>query len=98
MNKKQKLIKLFAICLAFFLIINIISWGSYGISLITETPFKENKNEKITFEEFYQNIKSIDIETTSSNITITTGEEFKVEAKNTDKKFSFRTKNNNLLI
>lgn len=97
MNGVQKTIKIGAICFGIFIIANIFLACLYGLSFITNINFKTEEKTK-DFEEVYQNIKKIDIDAVISNITIESGNEFKVEASNVGKNFSSKAKNNVLKI
>lgn len=101
MNAFQKVIKIFAICLAIFIIVNIISGILFGLSIITNIGFVDtnvNSIEVENFSETYENIDKINIEVTTSNIVIKQGNEFKVEANNLSNKFSSKLENGNLKI
>ena len=79
MNGFQKAIKVFAICLGIVIIVNIcalvLSVFSIGIHI------EKNNNENFkNFEESYNSVEKIDIDSVSSNITIKQGEQFKVES------------------
>lgn len=76
MTNKEKAIKIGAISLAIMLIISILSL----ILSIFNVFFEENTYEEITFSKVYDDIKSLEIDSLSSFITISTGTEFKVEA------------------
>ena len=78
MNNFQKVIKVFAICLAVFIIANICMLIFSGLALFTHI---DNKNEPWKeFEAAYENIDTLDIDIAYSNIEIKSGNEFKVEA------------------
>ena len=94
MNNFQKVIKILAICLAIFLIINICVLVFSGITLFTHLDSNNNNNGK-EFTQTYNNVKKIDIDILSSNIEIKPGQEFKVEA-NTESKLTC-TQNNEIL-
>lgn len=95
MNGVQKGIKIFAICLAFVIIINIFSFMMYGLSFFLPNS---RTYETKTFQETYQNINRIDLETASSDVIFTTGTEFKVEAQDVLNGFSSNVKNGTLKI
>lgn len=80
MNKFQKVIKVFAICLAVFIIGNICMLIFSGIALITGFDASSNSEKLKEFNKTYQNIEIIDIDIASSNIEIKSGNEFKIEA------------------
>ena len=78
MNNFQKVIKVFAICLAIFIITNICMLILSGLALFTHI---DNKNEPWKeFEAIYRNIDTLDIDIAFSNIEIKVGNEFRVEA------------------
>lgn len=79
MSRTQQLIKIVAIMVAIFLIVNIcsgvlylLSWFSYWSDDITE--------ETVTFDQVYSDITELEIEGLSAEIMITVGEEFRVKA------------------
>lgn len=95
MNGFQKVVKVFAICLGIVIIVNIcaliLSVFSIGLNI-------GNNNENLeSFEETYQSVEKIDIDSVASNITIKQGEQFKVEA-NTKNGITSKFKNGNLEI
>ena len=76
MNNFQKVIKVFAICLAIFIITNICMLIFSGLALFTHI---DNKNEPWKeFEAIYRNIDILDIDIAFSNIEIKVGNEFRV--------------------
>ena len=97
MTNMQKGIKIVAICLAIFLIITIFSWGLSILSWLTNTNIT-GQNEKFTFEEVYQEIKSIEIDAIDANIKISSGTEFKVQAQGMDSNFSSKVRGQKLKI
>lgn len=82
MNGVQKGIKIFAICLAVFIIIHIVGGILFGLSIITNIGFGEDKIVVENYTQTYQEVEKIDIDTISSNLVIRSGNEFKVEANN----------------
>lgn len=81
MNGFQKVIKVFAICLAIFIIANICICIFSGLSLFIY--FGNKQETSVTTKEFvqtYSNIERLDIDMVASNIEIIPGNEFKVEA------------------
>lgn len=80
MNNFQKVIKVFAICLAVFIIANICMLIFSGIAIFTHFDSNSNNKSLKEFNEIYQNIEKIDIDIASYNIEIKSGNEFKVEA------------------
>jgi len=79
MNNFQKIVKVFAICLAVFIIVNICMAIFSGIALFTHLGNNDNESLK-EFNAVYENVDTLDIDIASSNIEIKTGNEFKVEA------------------
>lgn len=98
MNGIQKTIKVFAICLAIFIIINIIGGILGFLSIITNVRIGNNKVVVESFSETYQNVNKIDINTISSNVIIKSGKEFKVEASNLKHNFSSKLRNGTIKI
>ena len=97
MNGIQKVIKILAICLGIIIIVNIFSACLYGLSFLTGIDYKEDKNLN-NFEEIYKNVEKIEINAIASNITIKSGNEFKVEAHNVEDNFSAQVNNKTLKI
>ena len=97
MTNLQKGIKYCAIAFGIFLIVSILSaiLGAVGIiDMITTGGARTGEN----FTKTYQDIRSIDIDVAYSDILITTGKEFKVEATNISRSFSSKVKNDTLKI
>lgn len=93
MNNFQKTIKIFALCLAAFIILNIFLGVIYGLSY-----FIPNNNRTTSFVESYENILKVDLETAGSSIKIVKGNEFKVKAQNINHNFDVKKTNNTLEI
>lgn len=98
MNGFQKGIKIFAIVLAIFIIINIIHGILFGLSILTNIGGREEKIVVENFSETYQNVNKIDIDVISANLVIKTGNEFRVEANNLSNPFSSELRNGTLRI
>ena len=99
MNSTQKIIKIVAIGLAVMLIVNIFSGIFYALSWVTDYFMKETISEgTTTFKENYEEINEIDIEATTSNIVIQSGNKFTVETKNLKSNFSSKVRNQILKI
>lgn len=97
MNNSQKLIKIGAIILAIFLIINIISLIFSGLSWIF--GFNLNNNQtNYDFSEEYKNVREIEIDGVASSIEIVSGSKFIVEANNLENKLTSRLRNGVLRI
>lgn len=98
MNGVQKVIKVFAICLAIFIIMNILGAILYGLSFIADVGFRNDKIAVEHFEGNYKNATIIDIDCISSNLIIKTGNEVRVEANNLRNNLSSEEKNGVLKI
>ena len=94
MSGFQSVIKILAICLAIFIIVNIFGWIIFGISFLAHfgdngdieefgvnIEASERINVKESFSETYQNVDRIDIDIAYSKLYIKTGSELKVEAR-----------------
>lgn len=94
MNGFQNVIKIFAICLAVFIIVNIFGWTIFGLSFLvhigdyrdmgefgTSIDAKDGVSIKEGFSETYENANRIDIDLAYSRLYIKTGSELKVEAR-----------------
>lgn len=84
MSSAQKIIKYLAIAFALFLTFNIISGIMYGVSFIGNI-FNDDKSgvtEKLNDLEIDNNTLILDVDVSSSNITIKNGDTFKVETNN----------------
>lgn len=89
MNGIQKVIKIFAICLAVFIIVNICGWIIGGITFISRIGenrdrdnYEERADEKLEYhqENISQNINEIDIDIRSAILTLETNkDEFSVQ-------------------
>ena len=93
MTTVQKIIKYLAIAFAIFLIVTIISASIgvlFGLSAILglKKDIEENLNTEMTATSFENSdITNLDIEIAFTNLTIKTGETFKVETDNNNIKF-----------
>lgn len=97
MNNIQKIIKMAAICLAIFIIVNIIGGILWAISLFTNIDLGNNNSYK-NFSNSYTNITSIELDISSANISIEPGNEFRVDATEVRKSFSAKVKKGTLII
>ncbi|MCI8574898.1 MAG: DUF4097 domain-containing protein [Bacilli bacterium] len=95
MNSGQKAIKITAICLAVFIIVNIINAVLMGISFIG--GFSPSFSKGLDFVESYTNISSIKLDLNASKVNVLVGSELKVEATNVSKSFSSKVVNGNIL-
>lgn len=98
MNGFQKTIKIFAICLAIFIIVNIIGGILTFLSIVTGVHFENDTVKVETFAETYTNVERIYVDSASSNIVIKPGNEFKVEANNLKNSFSSKARNGELRV
>ena len=98
MTNKQKIIKVFAIILAGFIIANIISLIISIILSITGIFVNNSEGDKITTTYSYENIEKIEIDSLDASIIIKEGTEFKLETTNIAKKLKTRLKNQTLKI
>lgn len=96
MSNIQKIIKIGAIILAITIIINIFSLITYGLSFIFD--FNLSNKETTTLKETYDNIRSLSIDGISASINITSGTEFKIDAKNITNKIEVNNKDGHLKI
>lgn len=96
MNEAQKIIKVFAICLAIVIIFNIFTAIISVFTSIFDLDF--DTREKKEFNQVYENIKKIKIESVTANITIKEGDSFEVLATNMKSKFSCNVENEILKI
>lgn len=97
MSSAQKVIKVVAIALAVFIIVNIFSLIFSGLSMLLDIDFGSDGGN-ISFEEVYQDIREIEIDGASANVEITSGDEFKVEAKDLDNELTSKVRNGVLKI
>jgi len=106
MNGFQSVIKIFAICLAVFIIVNIFGWLIFGLSFLThlgnyrddDSYTSETITEIKDFSETYKNVKEIDIDVEYAKLCIKQGEEFRVEAGGMKSNFSSKVKDGKLKI
>ena len=94
MNTTQKLIKLFAILLAGLIIINIFS-------IVLELVFvfiPSNNTTGKDYYEVYQNVNSVEIDSSFSDILILEGNEFSVKGSDIKNEFTSKIENGVLKI
>lgn len=91
MTNKEKAIKIGAISLAITLIVSILSLIINIFSSIFNLFFEENTYKEITFSKVYDEIERIEIDGLSSFVTISIGNEFRVETTD-DVKVNFKDK------
>jgi len=96
MNEFQKIIKIFAVCLAIVIIVNIFGFIISGLSIITHIG-NANIVEGKSFTETYKDVQKINLDTASANIEIKIGDEFKVEI-DTKNKVTSRLNNGELKV
>lgn len=99
MNGFQKIIKVFAICLAIFIILAIANGIVFGISCLSYI-FDGNSSEIITeyHSETFTNITKIDVDLKQTKLIIKNGEELKVELSNLRNEVTTKKKENTLKI
>ena len=86
MNGIQRVIKVFAICLAIVLIVNIVGWIIFGISCFvgisemvgtesseSNVSVSDEKDNYVYTEEVYKNIEKINIDIAYAELNIRTG-------------------------
>lgn len=88
MSQTQKIIKILAICLSIFIIVNIISGIVFVFSAIVGLDLDNSSNNLTNFEESYEDVKIIKLSAISSTVNIKTGDNFKIVAQNVKNKFS----------
>lgn len=98
MSGVHKVVKVLAICLAIFIIMNIIGAIFGGLSLVTNIGISDDKVIVEKFSETYQNVNSVDVDTISSNLVIKSGSEFKVEASDLKNNFTSKVRNGTLKV
>ena len=104
MTTFQRLIKYLAIAFGIFITGIIISsivfviTAVLGISTGFNTYVDEETVEVIDFSESYANVNNLDLDVSISNLNITTGETFMVEASNVGKDFKCELVNKTLKI
>lgn len=95
MNSGQKAIKIAAICLAGFIIINIVNAIFMGLSFIG--GFHSNHQEGKHFVETYEQVKKIKLDINAASVKVLLGDELKVEATDVSNRFTSKVLNNNTL-
>lgn len=109
MSGIQKVIKIFAICLAVVIIINIVGWIVFGLSCIvgigelTSTErsevIEENRQTYIYTEDVYRNINKIDVDISYAELNIKTGNEFlTIQTDKENSRIKVDVQNNTLKI
>lgn len=97
MNQTQKIIKYFALAFAFFLIVNILICGMYGLKLLSSfTNDISEDADKTTSLNIDEDLSVIDIDLLATNLYIKKGSTLKA-ATNNDK-IVIEQKNNQLII
>ena len=97
MTGAQRIIKYIAIAFGAFLIANIVGAILMMFGVITSINFGEEKSRK-NFISTYEEVSSIDLDTSFSNILIQPGDDFKGEATDVSNRFSSKLKNGTLSI
>lgn len=101
MNGAQKTIKILAILLGVIIIINIFYFLFSFLSFFSGSDLNVgtiSSEKTMDFNQTYQNIQNIEIDVGGSDITIISGDEFKIEASDVTDKFSVSQKNKTLKI
>lgn len=97
MNQTQRIIKYFAIALAFLLIFTIITSSINFISAVTNIFGNDNDiTENLKELEFTMDVNNLDIDVATSSIIFKTGDSFKIETNN--KKIELKETNDELKI
>ena len=97
MSGFQKGIKAFAIFLAIMIILSIFSGITFGFSIIS-TIFEGNEVGQKNFYQTFDDVMSIDMENSFSEISVVPGETFAVEAYGVSSKFEAKVIQNSLKI
>ncbi|MDD2505402.1 MAG: DUF4097 family beta strand repeat-containing protein [Bacilli bacterium] len=95
MSNIQKGIKLFAICLAVFIISSIISGILFVLSIITNTS---HFSSEFYFQQTFYNIKNIDVDLSTTKLEIKKGAEFKIDGNTTNPTFKMESNEDTLKI
>lgn len=93
----QKIIKIFAIFLAGFIIVNIVGSIIFAISVVTNITAGPSRSTK-NFSKTYQNIQNLEVDLSTSNLTIKEGRSWEVKASKVSKMFTVEKDNNTLKI
>lgn len=96
MSGIQKAIKIGAICLAIFIIANIIAAFLTGLSYLTN--FNAKNKELENFTENYQNIDSIKIDVSAVNVIIKEGTKWELQGSNLSSTIDRNVQNKTLKI
>lgn len=98
MTTIQKIIKICAIGFAVFLIVNILSFIMMALGFaVSFSSYGNAKGEDFNYS-YNENIESVKLDLSTSNLVIETGEEFQVDAKNVSSRFSSKVKNGTLIV
>lgn len=112
MNGIQRVIKVFAICLAIVLIVNIVGWIIFGISCFvgisemvgtesseSNVSVSDEKDNYVYTEEVYKNIEKINIDIAYAELNIRTGGDvLTVQMDKSNRKIKVDVKNDTLRI
>lgn len=101
MSSFQKVIKYCAIAFAIFLAVTIVS-GIVNVvvsvvSVVSGDSFFNDNREKVNFEESFSDVKSLDIDISTGQLIIMSGDTFRVEAENVTKNFQAKVSGNGTL-
>lgn len=91
----QRVIKYFAIGLAAFIIVNIISFVFMALGAVSS--FGSGDSGK-SFNETYHDVSLVDVDVAYASIIVQSGDEFRVEASNVSKRFSSKLVHGKLKI
>lgn len=104
MNSFQSIIKIFAVCLAVFIIINIFGAILFGAGVLTTMLGGDNIEHSHQAEisenytQTYSDVREIKIELVASRLTIKPGNELKVEVESSNTQVSSKVVNDTLRV
>lgn len=98
MNSVEKGVKFFAIFLAGVIILSIFGSISFGLSFLSHL-FDDKASERVQdFHQVYDNIASIAVDVSASDIEIVSGSSFIVDGYDVSNRFQVKNKNGKLSI
>lgn len=95
MNSGQKAIKVAAVCLAIFIIVNILNAIFMGIRFLG--GFQSSSSSTIDFVEEYSEVSQIKIDVNASKVNVRRGSVLKVEASGVSNHFTSKIISNEIL-
>lgn len=98
MTEFQRIVKYIALAMGIGLAITIIGGIASILFAITGIADGFSSSKTKNFSQAYENVKSLEIDTTVSNIKIKVGNEFHVEGINVPERFTCNLKNNGTLL